>query len=85
MGAWLSSQSALADSFDWQSVNGLNWNTPVKTSLAGRAGIFPPCGTLEAKYMLTRNDPSFDPDVSEQQICWETSPDMGTTARGWGL
>jgi len=27
-------------------------------------------GTLESKYMLTRNDPTFIPDVSEQQIEW---------------
>ena len=30
LGLWLSSQTALADSFDWRSVNGQNWNTPDK-------------------------------------------------------
>ncbi len=34
--------------------------------------------------MITRNDPTFVPDVSEQQICWETNPDMGSTNGGWG-
>ena len=37
---------------------------------------------MEAKYKLTRNDPSFDPDVSEQNICWEQY--MGSTGGGWG-
>ena len=35
--------------------------------------------------MLTRNDPSFVPDLSEQQNCWETSPDMGSTQGGGGF
>ena len=32
--------------------------------------------------MLTRNDPSFDPDVSEQEVCWEQY--MGTSGGGYG-
>ena len=34
--------------------------------------------------MITRNDPTFIPDVSEQRICWKTNPDMGSTNGGWG-
>ena len=34
--------------------------------------------------MLTRNDPYFAADVSEQHINWETDPDMGSTGGGWG-
>ena len=37
---------------------------------------------LEAKYMLTRNDTTYQPDVSEQQIDWETNPDMGDSVNG---
>ena len=33
MGVWLSPQNALADSFDWRSVNGHNWNSTVKSSV----------------------------------------------------
>ena len=64
MGACLSSRSALADSFNWQSVNGSNWNSTVKSQVSGTCWDFSACGTLEAKYKLTRNDPVFDPDVS---------------------
>ena len=84
MGFCLSLRSALADSFDWRSVNGLNWNSTIKSQFGGTCWDFSSCGTLEAKYMITRNDPTFVPDVSEQQICWETNPDMGSTNGGWG-
>ncbi len=82
MGVSLSSQSALADSFDWQSVNGLNWATPVESQFGGTCWDFSACATLEAKYKLTRNDASFNDDVSEQEVCWEQY--MGTTGGGWG-
>ena len=75
---------ASADSFDWRTVNGVNWNTPVKSQFGGTCWDFSSCGTLEAHYMLTRNDTSLQPDVSEQHICWETNPDMGSTGGGWG-
>ena len=71
-----------ADSFNWQSVNGSNWNTPVESQFGGTCWDFSACGTLEAKYKLTRNDPNFNDDVSEQQVCWEQT--MGTTGGGWG-
>ena len=82
-GLW-TAQHALADSFDWRTVSGLNWNTPVKSQFGGTCWDFSACGTLESHYMLTRNDPLFQPDVSEQQVCWETNPDMGSTGGGWG-
>ena len=40
---------------------------------------------LEAKYRITRNDPNFVPDLSEQQNCWENSPDLGSTQGGGGF
>ena len=83
--AVLSSQSLSADSFDWRNVNGYNWNTLAKSQFGGTCWDFGPTGALEAKYMLTRNDTSFAPDLSEQQNCWETSPDMGSTAGGGGF
>ncbi|MFZ1934026.1 MAG: C1 family peptidase, partial [Thermoguttaceae bacterium] len=39
-------------------------------------------GTFESKYMLTRNDTSYQPDLSEEQLDWETNPDLGSTAGG---
>ena len=79
-----SSHSVLADSFDWQSINGSNWASTVKSQFGGTCWDFSSCGCIEAKYMLTRNDPSFVPDVSEQQLCWETAPDLGGTGGGSG-
>ena len=63
----------LADSFNWQSVNGYNWNSPIESQFGGTCWDFSACGTLEAKYMLTRNDPTFYADVSEQEVDWERS------------
>ena len=84
-GLFLSPQTVFADSFDWRDVSSQNWNTPAKTQFGGTCWDFGPSGALEARYKLTRNDATFDPDVSEQQNCWETSPDMGSTAGGGGF
>ena len=85
MGLCLSSRTALADSYDYRNVNGVNWNSTIKSQFGGTCWDFSSCGTLEAKYMLTRNDPNYVPNVSEQQVCWETNPDMGSAANGgWG-
>ena len=38
---------------------------------------------FEAKFMLTPNDNTyFVPDMSKQQLCWETSPELGGTGGG---
>ena len=73
-----------AESFNWQSVSGQNWKSPVRSQFGGTCWDFSACGTLEANYMLTRNDSSYNADVSEQQLVWETNPDMGSTGGGWG-
>ena len=78
----LLSQIAAADSFDWRYVNGQNWNSAVESQFGGTCWDFSACGTLEAKYKLTRNDSSFDPDVSEQAVDWEGY--MGSMNGGWG-
>jgi autotransporter-associated beta strand protein len=82
--AFLWPRSLVADSFDWRSAGGQNWNSTIKSQYGGTCWDFSACGTLEAKYMISRNDYSFVPDVSEQHICWETNPDMGSTGGGWG-
>ena len=78
-------QSLAADSFDWRNVNGINWNSTVKNQFSGTCWDFSAVGVMEARYMLARNDPNFIPDMSEQQICWENSPDMGNTDTGFGV
>ena len=81
---FLSPRAASADSFNWQNVNGSNWNSTVKSQFGGTCWDFGSVATFEAKYMLSRNDPSFVPDMSEQQLCWETNPDLGGTGGGGG-
>jgi autotransporter-associated beta strand protein len=76
--------SARADQFDWRNVNDVNWNTPIESQFAGTCWDFGPVGVMEAKYMFTRNDRNFIPDLSEQQVCWETDPDLGNIHGGGG-
>ncbi len=82
---FLSARTLSADSFDWRSVNGLNWNSTVKSQFGGTCWDFAAVGSFESKYKLTRNDASFNPDLSEEQLCWETSPDLGGTGGGSGV
>ena len=61
--------AALADSFDWRNVAGQDFVTPAKDQGgAGTCWAFAATGVLEAKYKLTRNDPTFDIDLSEQNL-----------------
>jgi fibronectin-binding autotransporter adhesin len=71
-----------AEDFDWRNVNGQNWLTPVRDQFGGTCWDFAACGVVEGKYMLTRNDITYQPDISEQQVNWETSPDMGDSING---
>ncbi len=82
MGLYSSSQIALADSFDWRNIDGQNWLTPVRSQFGGTCWAFGSTGCFEAHYKLTRNDASYNPDMSEQQVVWETDPDMGSTGGG---
>jgi autotransporter-associated beta strand protein len=69
---FLGANLASADSFNWENINGQSWLTSVKDQKStGMCWDFAACGVLEAKYMLTRNDNSYKPDVSEQQLVCE--------------
>ncbi len=81
-GVFLSPCPLSADSFCWQSVNGQNWNTPIESQFGGTCWDFSSCGNLDAKYNLTRNDPTFSATASEQEVCWEQY--MGSTNGGGG-
>ena len=70
-----------ADSFDWRNVNGANWNTPVENQNGGTCWVFSGVASFEARYKLTRNDPAFNFDCSEQQVEWGCGP---TQWGGWG-
>jgi fibronectin-binding autotransporter adhesin len=71
-----SSRPLFADSFNWADLNGQSWVTPIRTQWDGLCWAFGSVGTLEARYKLTRNDPLFNPNLSEQQLDWETHPDL---------
>ncbi len=65
----LNPPATLADSFTWQSVNGGDFVTPAKDQGGmGSCWAFGAIGTLEANYKLTRNDPTFNIDLSEQNL-----------------
>ena len=77
IGALLSVRAATAESFDWRNMVGQNFMTPVKQQWGGTCWAFADIGVLEAKYKITRNDPAYSPNISEQHIIWEDNPDMG--------
>lgn len=74
-------QVATADGFDWRTVAGQSYVTSVKNqNPGGMCWAFSATAALEAKYMLTRNDPNFAPDMSEQNlVCPGT---MGNSVTG---
>ncbi|HLA84307.1 MAG TPA: C1 family peptidase, partial [Thermoguttaceae bacterium] len=76
--------AARAEEFDWRDVAGYNWNSSVKDQADwGTCWAHGPVATLEAKYKITRNDPLFELDLSEEQLIAETDPmDFGTTNGG---
>ena len=83
IGACLSVQTVLAEEFDWRNVNGQNWLSPVQNQGSwGVCWAYAACGALESKYMITRNDPNYQPNVSEQQLVWEGNPDLGNGTDG---
>ena len=50
--------NSCAEDFNWASLSGQNWLTSVQNqNPTGDCWDFSACGALEAKYMLTRNDP----------------------------
>ncbi|MBN2580105.1 MAG: autotransporter-associated beta strand repeat-containing protein, partial [Pirellulales bacterium] len=67
IGAFYSGQFLFADSFDWRSVNGGYWVSNVRDQYDSKCYIYGSVASLESVYMLTRNDPSFRPDLSERQ------------------
>jgi autotransporter-associated beta strand protein len=66
---------ARAEDFNWtnlgtsSSAGGYNFVTPVKNQDgSGMCWAFAATGMLEAKYKITRDDPIYDIDLSEQQL-----------------
>jgi autotransporter-associated beta strand protein len=82
LGCCVSSLSA--DSIDWRNFSG-NWTTPAKDQMSGSCWAYDPTSSVESRYMMTRNDPTFAPDFAEQQLIWETNPDLGELSGGGGF
>ncbi|HLA83176.1 MAG TPA: C1 family peptidase, partial [Thermoguttaceae bacterium] len=78
----LLASAARAEEFDWRTAGGYNWNTSVKQQWSGTCWAYSEAGQLESHYKLTRNDPNFDINLSEQQLIWETNPDLGENGGG---
>ena len=86
-----------ADSFNWNNlvVNGGTYSfvSPVRNQGAGgTCWAFAATGALEARYMITRNDPTFSMDLSEQMLvsapapatpCRAAPPRAGGQATHW--
>ena len=73
-----------AEDFNWASLSTQNWLTSVQNqNPTGDCWAFSACGALEAKYMLTRDDNAFQPNLSEQHLVCETNPEMGGTGGGF--
>ena len=71
---------ARAEVFDWRDAYGLNLVSPVRSQIGGTCWAHAAVGALEAKYMITRNDPTFSPDCSEQML---VCAGIGTVNGGW--
>ena len=55
--------------FDWRNVNGSNWMTLVKDQGGcGSCWAFASVGAIESKIKITKNNSSFDKDLSEQDL-----------------
>ena len=73
---------AWADSFDWRDINGQDFTTPVKSQGGcGSCWAFAAVGALEAKLEITQNNPSLNPDLSEQHLICDGS--CGDCSGGW--
>jgi autotransporter-associated beta strand protein len=73
--------AARAETLDWRTIGGQSYVTSVKNQgSGGTCWAFGPTAALEAKYMITRNDSAFAPNLSEQNlVCPGT---MGTINGG---
>ena len=76
-----------AEDFDWRTAGGGNFVSSVKNQFIGTCWAHGNTACLEVKYKLTRNDPNFEMDLSEENLIYENDPahgypDMGSTNGG---
>jgi len=59
----------LAERFSWADADGADWSTPVKDQGAcGSCAVFAAVGCAEARANISFGDPTFDIDLSEQNL-----------------
>ena len=68
VGVCLPSQRAPANSFNWQSVNRQNWNTPIESQFGGDARIFPPVPALRPSRTHPQRFLFTNDNVFEQKV-----------------
>jgi len=67
---------ARAEDFDWRRLGGStanNFVTPVQDQWYGTCWAFASTGAAEAKYKITRCDPTFQPNLSEEHLVWDSA------------
>jgi len=64
----LSAPVSRAEVFDWRNIDGRDFTTPTRRQIDQACWAYAAIGALEAKYKITRNDPSFSLDLSELQL-----------------
>jgi autotransporter-associated beta strand protein len=65
----LASDRVSAQDFSWRDVGGMDFATPVKyQDHTGMCWAFSSVAALESMYKITRNDPTYNSDLSEQQL-----------------
>ncbi len=72
--------AGLPTHFDWRSSSGYNWMTPVKNQAScGSCVAFAAVGATEGQLKIRVNNPSWNPDLSEQHLF-----SCGGGLCGWG-
>ena len=72
--AVVASTAALADTYDWRDVGGLDYMTPVQNQgPVGTCWAFAAVGALEAKFDIGWNNPDLNLNLSEQHLICDDS------------
>jgi len=75
-------QAGAQDAFDWRDINGADFTTPIRyQGSVGSCWAFAAVGALEAKLEITADDPSWNPNYSEQHLICDGT--CGSANGGW--
>jgi autotransporter-associated beta strand protein len=74
-------QTVRAEDFDWRNIDGQDFTTPTHKQFESTCWAFATVGALEAKYKITRGDPTFSLDLSEYNVVYDSG--AGTPSYGF--